>query len=106
MNGRAQLSIDSRRRKRRCLKNPVSYLAVQTADPSPAQWTEIRRDMQKPGLRYSGPSKAPDRIYCVMIRDTQSGETVGTDCYAVLKLPAAGEVARFDTYTALYVGSF
>jgi hypothetical protein len=25
------------------------YLAVRTADPTPAQWTEIRRDMQKPG---------------------------------------------------------
>jgi hypothetical protein len=41
-----------------------------------------------------------------MIWDTQSGEIVGTDCYAVLKLPAAGELARFDTYTAQYVGSF
>jgi hypothetical protein len=41
-----------------------------------------------------------------MIWDTQSGEIVGTDCYAVLKLPAAGELARFDTYTGQYVGSF
>jgi hypothetical protein len=82
------------------------YLAVRTADPTPAQWTEIRRDMQKPGSRFLGPAKAPSKIYCVMIWDTQSGEIVGTDCYAVLKLPAAGELARFDTYTAQYVGSF
>jgi hypothetical protein len=39
-----------------------------------------------------------------MIWDTQSQEIVGTDCYAVLKLPPAGELARFDTYTAQYVG--
>jgi hypothetical protein len=96
----------SAQEKKALEESGTRYLAVQTADPSPAQWTEIRRDMQKPGSRYSGPSKAPDRIYCVMIWDTQSGEIVGTDCYAVLKLPAAGEVARFDTYTAQYVGSF
>jgi len=82
------------------------YLAVRTADPTPAQWTEIRNDMQKPGSRYSGPTKAPTKIYCVMIWDTQSREIVGTDCYAVLKLPMAGELARFDTYTAQYVGNF
>jgi hypothetical protein len=82
------------------------YLAVRTTDPSPAQWTEIRRDMQKPGSLYGGPKKTPGKIYCVMIWDTQSREVVGTDCYAVLKLPAPGTVARFDTYTAQYVGSF
>ncbi len=49
---------------------------------------------------------APEKVYCVMIWDTQSGEIVGNDCYAVLKLPVAGELARFDTYTAQYVGSF
>ena len=41
-----------------------------------------------------------------MIWDTQSQEIVGTDCYAVLSLPKTGTVARFDTYTAQYMGSF
>jgi hypothetical protein len=85
-------------------RSGVRYLAVRTADPTPAQWTEIRRDMRKPASRYSGPRKVPEKIYCVMIWDTQSQEIVGTDCYAVLKLPPAGQLARFDTYTAQYVG--
>ncbi len=85
-------------------RSGTRYLAVRTADPTPAQWTEIRRDMQKPTSRYSGPRKAPEKIYCVMIWDTQSQEIVGTDCYAVLKLPPVGELARFETYTAQYVG--
>ena len=96
----------SAQEKRALEESGTRYLAVRTADPTPAQWTEIRRDMQKPGSRYSGPAKAPGKIYCVMIWDTQSREIVGTDCYAVLKLPPAGELARFDTYTAQYVGSF
>ena len=79
-------------------------LAVRTADPTPAQWKEIRSDMQKPASRYFGASRAPEKVYCVMIWDTQTGEVVGSDCYAVPKLPSPGELARFDTYTAQYVG--
>ena len=82
------------------------YLAVRTSDPTPTQWTEIRRNMEKPGSLYSGPKKAPSKIYCVMIWDTQSREVVGTDCYAVLNLPTPGTLSRFDTYTAQYVGNF
>ena len=82
------------------------YLAVRTADPTPTQRAEIRKEMQKPGSIYAGPKKAPSKIYCVMIWDTQSREVVGTDCYAVATLPTPGTVARFDTYTAQYVGSF
>jgi hypothetical protein len=85
-------------------RSGVRYLAVRTADPTPDQWAEIRRDMQKPASRYLGARKAPDKIYCVMIWDTQSQEIVGTDCYAALKLPRSGELARFDTYTAQSVG--
>ena len=82
------------------------YLAVRTADPTATQRAEIRKEMQKPGSIYAGPKKAPSKIYCVMIWDTQSGEVVGTDCHAVANLPTPGTVARFDTYTAQYVGSF
>jgi hypothetical protein len=61
--------------------------------------------MQKPGSRYAS-KKAPSKVYCVMIWDTQSQQVVGADCYAVVNLPAPGTLARFDTYTAQYVGSF
>jgi hypothetical protein len=97
----AQFSVEE---KSSLQRSGIRYLAVRTADPTPAQWTEIRSDMQKPTSRYSGPRKVPEKVYCVMIWDTKSQELVGTDCYAVLKLPPPGELARFDTYTAQYVG--
>jgi hypothetical protein len=82
------------------------YLAVRTSDPTPAQREEIRKNMQKPGSLYAKPTSAPGKVYCVMIWDTQSQEIVGTNCYAVLSLPEPGTVARFDTYTAQYMGTF
>lgn len=97
--------------KKKALKDEgTRYLAVRTEDPTPAQMTEIRRAMAKPAAAsgpYGAPtSGAPKKVYCVMIWDTQTREVVGTDCYAVLKLPTPGEPARFDTYTAQYVGTF
>ena len=87
-------------------KSGTRYLAVRTSDPTPTQWAEIRSNMEKPGSRYAGPKKAPSKIYCVMVWDTQSREIVGTDCYAVLDLPTPGTLVRFDTFTAQYVGDF
>jgi hypothetical protein len=85
----------------------VRYLAVRTDDPTPEQMKEIRRNMAKPSGPYGTPAAAPPKkVYCVMIWDTQTREVVGQDCYAVLKLPAPGEPARFDTYSAQYVGDF
>lgn len=80
------------------------YLAVRTEDPTPAQRTQIRNDMRKPVSRYQAGAAAPGKVYCVMIWDTETRQIVGTDCYAVISLPAAGQVARFDAYTAQYVG--
>jgi hypothetical protein len=96
----------SPQQKKALAESGTRYLAVRTADPTPDQWKEIRKDMQKPASRYFASTSAPERIYCVMIWDTEAGEIVGNDCYALLKLPATGALARFDTYTAQYVGSF
>lgn len=84
----------------------IRYLAVRTEDPNPQQMAQIRREMARPASLYGTPSAAPKKVYCVMIWDTQTREVVGTDCYAVVKLPTPGEPARFDTYTAQYVGTF
>ena len=95
--------------KKQALKDEgVRYLAVRTDDPNPEQMKEIRRNMSKPSGGYGATttSAAPKKVYCVMIWDTQTREVVGTDCYAVLKLPPPDEPARFDTYTAQYVGTF
>jgi len=82
------------------------YLAVRTLDPSPEQWTQVQADMKKPGSRYGAPTSTPGQVHCVMVWDTQTQQVVGTDCYAVIKLPAAGTTTRFDTYTAEYIGAF
>jgi hypothetical protein len=95
----------SAKQKKTFKESGTRYLAVRTADPTPAQQTEIRKNMQKPGSLYSAPKAASSKVYCVMIWDTQTREVVGTDCYAVLSLPTPGTVAHFDTYTAQYVGN-
>jgi hypothetical protein len=82
------------------------YLAVRTNDPTPAQMAEIKKDMKKPRSRYGSGSSAPKKVYCVMIWDTYSKEVVGNQCYAAVKLPQQNEIARFETYTAQYVGTF
>ncbi len=41
----------------------------------------------------------------VMIFDTESKEIVGNNVYDVESTPSKGEVAKFDTYSAEYVGT-
>jgi hypothetical protein len=41
----------------------------------------------------------------VMIWDTETHEIVGNNVYDVSKTPSVGSTAKFDTYTAEYVGS-
>ncbi len=40
-----------------------------------------------------------------MIWDTQSQEVVGNNVYDVQSTPRVGTTAKFDTYSAEYVGS-
>jgi len=91
-------------RKKELSASGSRYLAVRTEDPTPAQWTQIRNEMRKPASKYQAGAAAPSKVYCVMIWDTETRQIVGTDCYAVTGLPAEGQVARFDAYTAQYVG--
>ena len=48
---------------------------------------------------------APNAKKTVMIWDTQSQEVVGNNVYDVKSPPAVGTTAKFDTYSAEYVGS-
>src|SRR5262245_34846686 len=48
---------------------------------------------------------APDAKKSVMIWDTQSQEVVGNNVYDVKSPPPVGSTAKFDTYSAEYVGS-
>jgi hypothetical protein len=40
-----------------------------------------------------------------MIWDTQSQEVVGNDVYDLKSVPPVGSTAKFETYSAEYVGS-
>lgn len=103
--GAAFFNSLSAKKRQEMTASGTRYLAVRTSDPTPEQWTQIRRDMNKPGGKYQAAKNAPKKIYCVMIWDTQTRQVVGTECYAVLTLPKPGDVVRFDTYTAQYVGA-
>jgi hypothetical protein len=48
---------------------------------------------------------SPQAKKSVMIWDTQSQEVVGNNVYDVKSPPAVGSTAKFDTYSAEYVGS-
>jgi hypothetical protein len=44
-------------------------------------------------------------IYCVMIFDTNTGELVSNQGYAIVDYPAKGQVVRLGTYVARFIGS-
>jgi hypothetical protein len=48
---------------------------------------------------------SPQAKKTVMIWDTQSQEVVGNNVYDVQSPPSVGQTAKFDTYSAEYVGS-
>lgn len=48
---------------------------------------------------------SPKAKKSVMIWDTQSEEVVGNNVYDVAKPPPVGETAKFETYSAEYVGT-
>jgi mannitol-specific phosphotransferase system IIBC component len=48
---------------------------------------------------------SPEAKKSVMIWDTQSQEVVGNNVYDVKSPPPVGSTAKFDTYSAEYVGS-
>jgi hypothetical protein len=47
---------------------------------------------------------SPKAKKAVMIYDTQSGNVVGNNVYDVQSPPSVGSTAKFDTYSAEYVG--
>lgn len=47
---------------------------------------------------------SPQAQKSVMIFDTEAQQVVGKNVYDVQSPPPAGEIARFQTYSALYVG--
>jgi hypothetical protein len=87
------------------------YIAVQTLRPSSrqrAQYEQKRREAETAAAgaqdQLSNHWVAPENLNCLMIFDTQTKQFVGSNCYAVGTLPAVGEVVKFETFPAEFVG--
>ncbi|MGC3988913.1 MAG: hypothetical protein QM796_04355 [Chthoniobacteraceae bacterium] len=73
--------------------------------------TEKKTALKKKKTRYiavdteKSESAPANTKKSVMIWDTQSQEVVGNDVYDVGSTPSKGSTAKFDTYSAEYVGT-
>jgi cell division protein FtsL len=73
--------------------------------------TEKKTTMKKKRVRYIAVDTerdertSPKAKKSVMIWDTQSEQVVGNNVYDVQNPPDRGETAKFETYSAQYVGS-
>lgn len=74
----------SRKKKTALKRKKVRYIAVDTVKDK---------------------DTSPDAKKSVMIWDTQSEQVVGNNVYDVKSTPEVGQTAKFDTYSATYVGS-
>jgi hypothetical protein len=87
------------------------YIAVRTLNPTKVQLAEYEKKLaDAKSAAASGESQlsnrwvAPDKLRCVMLFDTQSKQFVGNGCYVIAGTPPSGTVAKFDTYSAEFVG--
>ena len=88
------------------------YVAVKTLSPNKKQTAAYIKKRQAAADAASAKHEAlpakwvePSKLECVMIFDTQSKQFVGTVCYVISSEPAIGEIARFDTMSAEFVGA-
>ncbi len=84
MRARAYYSRLSEQKKVTLRKRKVRYIAVDT-----------ERDQRT----------SPRAKKAIMIWDTQTHEIIGNNVYDVEAAPAVGSTARFETYSAEYVGT-
>jgi hypothetical protein len=90
---------------------------IQVAEARGRAWTAARRhasssSSSRPKVRKryiavdteSDSRTSPQAQKSVMIFDTEAQQVVGKDVYDVQTPPPVGAVARFETYSAQYVG--
>jgi hypothetical protein len=86
------------------------YVAVQTLRPTKKQLQDYvskrakAKSQAASGTQISNRWVDPDQLRCVMVFDTGSKQFVGSGCYVVASVPTAGTTARFETFTAEFVG--
>ena len=59
-----------------------------------------------PRLRVQLPPRTaePSQLRCLMVFDTQTKQFVGSGCYVVTSEPSIGDVEKFATVSAQFVG--
>lgn len=77
------------------------YIALETLRPTKTQREAYlkKRAEAKDQLPVD-----PAQLRCVMVFDTQTKQFVGSGCYIVGSLPAAGGIAKFESVSAEFVG--
>lgn len=84
------------------------YIAVETLRPTKKQladYVKKRAEAKSAGAQLSNRWVEPGQLRCMMVFDTQSKQFVGSGCYVIGSLPPVGTVAKFDTFSAEYVGT-
>jgi hypothetical protein len=81
-------------------KHPAThrYISVETLRPTKKQLLDYTKRRRQPL------PTAPSQLRCLMVFDTQTEQFVGSGCYVVASEPAVGEVDRFETASAEFVG--
>jgi hypothetical protein len=74
------------------------YISVETLRPTKKQLADYTKRLRQPL------PAAPSRLRCLMVFDTQTEQFVGAGCYVVASEPTVGEVDRFETASAEFVG--
>ena len=74
------------------------YISVKTLRPTKKQLEEYTKKQR------SGRRAEPAQLRSLMVFDTQSRLFAGSGCYVVSTEPAVGQVTRFETVSAEFVG--
>jgi hypothetical protein len=85
-------------KKRRKHAATHRYISVETLRPTKKQLEDFTK--KQPSARRMELAQ----LRCLMVFDTQTREFVGSGCYVVSNEPLAGEVAKFETVSAEFVG--
>jgi hypothetical protein len=74
------------------------YISVETLRPTKKQLEDYARKQlpQRPA--------EPSQLRCLMVFDTQTKQFVGSGCYVVTSKPLIGDVEKFETVSAEFVG--
>jgi hypothetical protein len=88
------------------------YIAIETLRPAKRQLEDYAKkeaDAKSAAAAGGGQMSTrwvpPNQLRCVMVFDTQSKQFVGSGCYVIGNPPPNGTVAKFDTYSAEFVGT-